>query len=93
MSGMERTNEASQNTETVLKTINPLEPTDVLVGTRVRLRRIATGMSEEELGGIIGVAVTRMVAYERGEKRIGAVLLYHISVALDCSPTFFFEEM
>jgi DNA-binding transcriptional regulator YiaG len=76
-----------------IESVHGLNPVDAFVGSRVKSRRINAGMSEEELGTLIGVPVVRMQAYERGERRLGARLLYEISIALECLPTVFFEDM
>jgi len=80
------------NSERTIETIRGPNPIDVLVGRRVRSHRIAAGMSEEKLGAVIGVPVAKLQAYERGEKRFGANLLYEVSIALGCLPMVFFED-
>ena len=70
-----------------------LHPVDVLVGRKVRSRRITLGMSEEELGSAIGVTAEQICLYEAGSKRIGARLLYEVSIALEYRPIIFFEDM
>ena len=68
-------------------------PVDVHVGSRVRLRRISAGISEEELRAALGVTTEQMRAYESGATRIGASLLYDVSKLLECLPKVFFEDM
>jgi Helix-turn-helix len=93
MTGINERKESASNNERAIETTHGLNPIDVHVGYRVRLRRIAAMMSEEELATAIGVGIPGVKAYENGEKRVGANLLYEISVVLDCIPTVFFEDL
>jgi ribosome-binding protein aMBF1 (putative translation factor) len=68
-------------------------PVDVQVGSRIRLRRLSAGMSEEELSATLGVTVEKMREYESGTTRMAAGLLYEVSKQLECPPTVFFEDM
>jgi transcriptional regulator with XRE-family HTH domain len=68
-------------------------PTDVHVGSRVRLRRTLLGMSQEKLGEAIGLTFQQVQKYERGANRVGASRLYDLSKVLDVPVSFFFEEM
>jgi len=67
-------------------------PIDAHVGSRVRLRRMLLGMSQERLGNSIGLTFQQVQKYEKGANRIGASRLYHISNILDVPVGFFFEE-
>ena len=68
-------------------------PVDVHVGSRVRLRRTALGMSQEKLGDAIGLTFQQVQKYERGTNRIGASRLYELSQVLEVPVSFFFEEL
>jgi transcriptional regulator with XRE-family HTH domain len=68
-------------------------PTDVHVGSRIRLRRTLLGMSQEKLGEAIGLTFQQVQKYERGANRVGASRLYDLSKVLDVPVAFFFEEM
>ena len=68
-------------------------PVDVHVGSRVRLRRISVGISEQELRAALGVTAEQMRAYESGAMRIGSSLLNAVSKLLECPPNVFFEDM
>jgi transcriptional regulator with XRE-family HTH domain len=68
-------------------------PTDVHVGSRVRLRRTLLGMSQERLGEAIGLTFQQVQKYERGANRVGASRLYDLSRVLDVPVSFFFEDM
>ena len=72
------------------KTPNPI---DVHVGSRVRLRRMLVGMSQERLGEMLGLTFQQIQKYEKGANRIGASRLYQISQILGVPVQFFFEDM
>jgi transcriptional regulator with XRE-family HTH domain len=65
---------------------------DQHVGSRVRLRRMLLGMSQERLGESIGITFQQVQKYEKGVNRIGASRLLQISEILDVPVEFFFEE-
>ena len=63
---------------------------DVHVGSRVRLRRAALGLSQDQLGVAIGLSFQQVQKYERGTNRIGASRLYEVSKALQTPISYFF---
>jgi transcriptional regulator with XRE-family HTH domain len=67
-------------------------PTDVHVGSRVRLRRNMMGLSQEKLGEALGLTFQQVQKYERGANRIGASRLHELSRILDVPVRFFFDE-
>jgi transcriptional regulator with XRE-family HTH domain len=67
-------------------------PVDAHVGSRVRLRRMLLGMSQERLGEGMGLTFQQVQKYEKGVNRIGASRLFQISKILDVPVQFFFEE-
>jgi transcriptional regulator with XRE-family HTH domain len=66
-------------------------PTDKYVGSRVRMRRLMLGMSQEKLGEKLGLTFQQVQKYEKGTNRIGASRLQHISQILKVPVSFFFE--
>ena len=54
-------------------------PVDKYVGSRVRMRRIMLGMSQEKLGEALGLTFQQVQKYERGVNRIGASRLFPVS--------------
>jgi transcriptional regulator with XRE-family HTH domain len=66
-------------------------PIDRHVGSRVRMRRVMLGMSQEKLGEALGLTFQQVQKYEKGTNRIGASRLQQISRTLDVPPAFFFE--
>jgi len=72
----------------VTKTPNPI---DRHVGSRVRMRRMLVGLSQEKLGESLGVTFQQVQKYEKGTNRIGASRLQQISKVLGVPVEFFFE--
>ncbi|SLN73018.1 transcriptional repressor DicA [Oceanibacterium hippocampi] len=70
-----------------------LDPIDIHVGSRVRLRRNLKGMSQEKLGLAIGLTFQQIQKYERGANRIGSSRLFQLAQVLDVPPSFFFDDM
>ena len=68
-------------------------PVDVHVGTRVRLRRMLLGMSQEKLGEHLGLTFQQIQKYEKGINRIGASRLFDLSKVLAVPVQFFYEEL
>jgi transcriptional regulator with XRE-family HTH domain len=66
-------------------------PIDKHVGSRVRMRRLMLGMSQEKLGDALGLTFQQVQKYEKGTNRIGASRLQHISRILQVPVAFFFE--
>ncbi|TCT06246.1 helix-turn-helix domain-containing protein [Aquabacter spiritensis] len=66
-------------------------PIDKHVGSRVRMRRMMVGMSQEKLGESLGITFQQIQKYEKGTNRIGASRLQQISVVLAVPVAFFFE--
>jgi transcriptional regulator with XRE-family HTH domain len=69
----------------------PINPIDKHVGSRVRMRRMMLGMSQEKLGDALGLTFQQAQKYEKGTNRISASRLHHISHILQVSVPFFFE--
>ena len=67
-------------------------PIDIHVGSRVRLRRMMLGMSQEKLGDALGITFQQIQKYEKGTNRIGASRLQHIATVLSVPVSFFFED-
>ncbi|HMN85761.1 MAG TPA: helix-turn-helix transcriptional regulator [Bauldia sp.] len=67
-------------------------PIDIHVGSRVRLRRMMLGMSQEKLGEHLGITFQQIQKYEKGTNRIGASRLQHIARVLSVPVSFFFED-
>ncbi|MEZ5892391.1 MAG: helix-turn-helix transcriptional regulator [Parvularculaceae bacterium] len=67
-------------------------PIDVHVGSRVKLRRMILGMSQETLGKSLGLTFQQIQKYEKGVNRIGASRIYEMAQLLDVPVQFFYDE-
>jgi transcriptional regulator with XRE-family HTH domain len=64
---------------------------DKHVGSRVRMRRLMLSMSQEKLGGALGITFQQVQKYEKGKNRISASRLQHIAQLFQVPVPFFFE--
>jgi transcriptional regulator with XRE-family HTH domain len=64
---------------------------DKHVGSRVRMRRIMLGMSQEQLGEALGLTFQQVQKYEKGTNRVGASRIKQISEILGVPVSFLFE--
>jgi transcriptional regulator with XRE-family HTH domain len=69
----------------------PPNPIDAHVGSRLRMRRIMLGMSQEKLATAFGLTFQQVQKYEKGVNRMGASRLQHAAEILQVSVPFFFE--
>lgn len=76
-------------TKTITKKIP--NPIDRHVGSRVRMRRVLVGMSQEKLGEALSLTFQQVQKYEKGTNRIGASRLQQISRILGVPVEYFFE--
>ena len=47
-------------------------PVDKHVGSRIRMRRMMLGFSQEKLGDALGLTFQQVQKYEKGANRVGA---------------------
>jgi transcriptional regulator with XRE-family HTH domain len=66
-------------------------PIDRHVGSRVRMRRMLAGVSQEKLGEGLGLTFQQVQKYEKGTNRISASRLQQISKMLGVPVAFFFD--
>lgn len=66
-------------------------PIDVIVGKRIRLRRLQLSLSQTDLGQKLGVAFQQVQKYEKGTNRVSCSRLHDISQILDVPVTYFFS--
>jgi transcriptional regulator with XRE-family HTH domain len=64
---------------------------DEYIGRRVRMRRMAVGMSQEKLANYLGITFQQVQKYEKGTNRIGGSRMQQIAGALEVKPAFFFD--
>lgn len=67
--------------------------TDRHIGKRIRLRRIAIGMSQEKLGDALGLTFQQIQKYEKGVNRVGAGRLLDIARILGVDVIYFFDGL
>jgi transcriptional regulator with XRE-family HTH domain len=67
-------------------------PIDAHVGSRVRLRRMLLGMSQEKLAEKLGLTFQQVQKYEKGVNRIGASRLFELAQLLGVGVDFFYED-
>lgn len=66
---------------------------DRLVGDRIRRRRILVGLTQDELGDVLGISYQQIQKYETGANRVSAGRLYLIAARLDVPPGWFFDPV
>ena len=74
-----------------MSAIKAPNPVDMHVGSRVRMRRMMLGITQEKLANALGLSFQQVQKYEKGSNRIGASRLEHISRFLQVPVAFFFE--
>jgi len=73
----------------IKKTPNPV---DKHVGSRVRMRRVLIGMSQEKLGEALGITFQQIQKYEKGTNRIGASRMQQIATVMGVPVSYFFDD-
>src|SRR4051812_21747759 len=65
---------------------------DKHVGSRMRMRRLILGMSQEKLGEALGITFQQIQKYEKGTNRIGASRLHEMARVLGVPVQFFYDD-
>lgn len=68
-----------------------INPVDLHVGAKVRIRRKFLGLSQSDLANAIGLTFQQVQKYERGSNRVSASKLFEISNVLKAPVAYFFE--
>ncbi|MEE1655838.1 helix-turn-helix transcriptional regulator [Microvirga sp. CF3062] len=66
---------------------------DTEIGSRVRMRRVSIGMSQEKLGDMLGLTFQQVQKYEKGMNRVSAARLVDIAKILGVDIEFFFNGL
>ena len=66
---------------------------DRAIGERIRRRRVALGLTQEQLAAKLGISYQQIQKYERGANRISASRLFELGLRLDVEPSHFFEDL
>ena len=69
-----------------------INPIDVQIGAKLRNFRLLNGLSQEDIGKIVGITFQQIQKYEKGYNRIGASRLYEFAQILNKHPGDFFEN-
>jgi len=69
-----------------------LDQIDKEVGRRLRERRCERGLSQNDLGSLMGISFQQIQKYERGQNRISASSLFLAGKILETPVFRFFEE-
>jgi transcriptional regulator with XRE-family HTH domain len=63
---------------------------DVEIGHRIRVQRLANGMTQTKLADACGVTFQQIQKYEKGANRVGGSRMQRIADALGVAPALFF---
>jgi transcriptional regulator with XRE-family HTH domain len=76
------------------KKVSPRTATavDTYIGTQIRDRRSALGLTQEALGKKLGVSFQQVQKYEKGVNRVSAARLFEICKALKVPLASMFER-
>ena len=69
------------------------DPIDLSIGSRLRLRRLSLGLSQNTLAQALGITFQQIQKYERGSNRIVASRLFHLSKVLQVPVQYFFQDL
>ena len=72
---------------------NANDPVDIHVGSKLRLRRNLLGLSQTDLGKMLGITFQQIQKYERGSNRIAASRLFKLSEVLVVPVSYFFDGL
>lgn len=70
---------------------NSSNPSNMCVGSRLRIKRTSRGISAQELSERLGIDRNDLHAYEAGAERVSANLLLRIAKLLDVRLDYFFR--
>ena len=76
---------------TDVNSIRRVSRLDAWIGSRVRIKRTSRGISEQEFSMSLNIDGNDLAAFEAGEKRINANLLFRIAKLMDARPDYFFR--
>jgi len=77
----------------MVRSPEPVDPINMNVGGRLRLKRVLKGMSQSTLGQTIGVSRIKIGQFESGQSGIPAATLYKLAHHLDIEVSFFFSDL
>jgi len=66
------------------------DPRDPRIGMRIRTLRLERGLSQAELGEMLGVSFQQVQKYEKGVNRVSAGRIHRVAEVLGVPVTFFY---
>jgi transcriptional regulator with XRE-family HTH domain len=66
--------------------------TDIHIGRRIKMERLACGLSQTDVAKRLGITFQQIQKYERGVNRVGAGRLQEIANVFSVTPAFYFED-
>jgi transcriptional regulator with XRE-family HTH domain len=69
-----------------------LRPENAVIGARIRMQRDRLGITQQELGGKLGVTLQQVHKYEKGISRVSSSRLNQIARALRTKAAYFLGE-
>lgn len=75
--------------KTALQNKRGVTPTDLLIGQKIRARRMELNISQQELGDKLGVSFQQVQKYEKGVNRVGASRLHQLCGIMQTDITYF----
>lgn len=95
--GLLASDEAASGSPDELVLMNPLSsdpgPVDIHIGQRLRQRRWMMGMSQQQLGDIVGVERDQIEKFETGTSRISVRCMWDIAAAMEVPVSYFFVNL
>jgi transcriptional regulator with XRE-family HTH domain len=71
----------------------PPDPVDLHVGKAVKERRMSLGLSQSEIGKVLGLTFQQVQKYEKASNRISASKLYALASVLKVPVYYFFQGL
>jgi transcriptional regulator with XRE-family HTH domain len=65
---------------------------DAIVGHNIRIQRLMRGLSQHELGDLLGVSFQQVQKYEKGTNRVSAGRLHRLADALNLPVSAFYAS-
>lgn len=66
---------------------------DKHIGTRIRMRRVMLGMTQDDLAQAMGITFQQIQKYETARNKLSSARLWEISHLMGVSVDFFFEDL
>ena len=84
---------ASDGPRLVGSKVDPARDADRRIGARIRQRRVALGLTQQQVATMVGVTYQQAYKYESGMNRVSAGRLFDFAQVLDVNVAYFFEGL